>query len=469
MKKLLLILTLSILSFASTTLPKDSVVKIFASVAFNNYLEPWENPMILDYSGSGAIIKDNQILTSAHVVSNGKFIEVQKENDSKKYEATIKFISNQADLAILEIKDKSFFENTTPLEITEDVKIKDSVTAIGYPVGGNTISTTTGIVSRIEYKSYVWNPWSNLLAIQIDAAINSGNSGGPVLNKDNKIVGIAMMKLNNTDNISYIVPSVVINTFFNDIKDGKVDGFSTTRTLISFIENQNMKEYFGLKDNYGILIDRVDLEDIELKQDDVIVSINGKKISNDGKIDSKYGKVSFNYEMDNKQIGDIVKCEIIRDKKKINVDYKIKYSKPLIPFIFDTEPKYFVFGGLTFSSLTQNYLIKLKASSKFIDGLLYKDEKTNEISERVVWLQKIFPNKINRGYYSGAYIVTKVNGITIKDFNHFVNILDTTKDEYIVIEFVESGKIVLKTKEARDSFKEIKESYGLKSDRRINL
>ncbi len=99
----------------------------------------------------------------------------------------------------------------------------------------------------------------------------------------------------------------------------------------------------------------------------------------------------------------------------------------------------------------------------------FKDEKTNEISERVVWLQKIFPNKINRGYYSGAYIVTKVNGITIKDFNHFVNILDTTKDEYIVIEFVESGKIVLKTKEARDSFKEIKESYGLKSDRRINL
>ena len=127
MKKLLLILTLSILSFASSTSPKDSVVKIFASVAFNNYLEPWENPMISDYTGSGAIIKDNQILTSAHVVSNGKFIEVQKENDSKKYEATIKFISNQADLAILEIKDKSFFENTTPLEITEDVKIKDSV------------------------------------------------------------------------------------------------------------------------------------------------------------------------------------------------------------------------------------------------------------------------------------------------------------------------------------------------------
>lgn len=467
MKKLLLILSLSILSFA-TNLPTNSVVKIFATVSSPNYLEPWENSTIIDFIGSGVIIKDNQVLTSAHVVNGAKFVEVQKENESKKYEARVKYISNQADLAILEIKDKNFFENTTALEITEDVKIKDSVTAIGYPIGGNTISTTNGIVSRIEYKNYVWNPWSNLLAIQIDAAINSGNSGGAVVNKDNKIVGIAMMKLNKSDNISYIVPSIVINNFLNDIKDGKVDGFGSTRTTVSSVENLAIKEYLGLKDDLGVLISRVDVEDIEFKKDDVIVSINGKEISSDGLIDSKYGKVSFNYEFDNKQIGEIIKLEIIRNKKKINVDYKIKYSKPLIPYEFDSELKYLVFGGLTFSPLTQNYLFKLRIEFDFIRGLLYKDEKTNEITQRVVWLQKIFPNKVNRGYNSGAYIVTKVNGITIKDFNHFVNIIDTTKDEYVVIEFLESSKVVLKTKEAKDSFKEIKNTYGLKSYRRVD-
>ena len=217
-----------------------------------------------------------------------------------------------------------------------------------------------------------------------------------------------------------------------------------------------------------VLITGVDIDDIELKIDDIIVSINGKKISNDGLIDSKYGKVSFNYEFDNKQIGEIIKLEIIRNKKKINVDYKIKYSKPLIPYEFDSELKYLVFGGLTFSPLTQNYLFKLRIEFDFIRGLLYKDEKTNEITQRVVWLQKIFPNKVNRGYSSGAYIVTKVNGITIKDFNHFVNIIDTTKDEYVVIEFLESSKVVLKTKEAKDSFQEIKNTYGLKSDRRVD-
>ena len=467
MKKLLLILTFSILSFAST-LPNNSVVKIFTTSSYPNYLEPWENPTFNNYTGSGVIIKDNQILTSAHVVSRAKFVEIQKENDSKKYEATVKYISNQSDLAIVEINDKSFFTNTKALEITEDVKIKDNVTAIGYPIGGNTISTTNGIVSRIEYKSYVWYPWASNLAIQIDAAINSGNSGGAVVNKDNKIVGIAMMKLTNADNISYIVPSVVINTFLNDIKDGKVDGYSQTRTRVIYIENQDMKDYLGLKDDYGIFVYKVDIEDTELQENDVLVSINGKKISNDGKIDTKYGKVSFNYEIDTKQIGETIKYEIIRNKNKISVDCKMRYSQSLIPYVYDSEPKYFVFGGLTFSTLTQNYLIKLGAKADFIDGLLYKEEKTNDITERVVWLQKIFPNKVNRGYFSNGYIVTKVNGITVKNFNHFINIIDTTKDEYVTFEFMESAKIFIKTKEARESLEQIKTAYGLKSDRKVD-
>ena len=466
MKKLTLILILSILSFAAP-LPKDSVVKIFTTVSSSNYKEPWENPTIFNYIGSGVIIKDNQILTAAHVVNNGKFIEVQKENDSKKYEASIKYISNQVDLAILEIKDKNFFIDTTPLELTEDVKVKDSVTALGYPLGGNNLSTTNGIISRIEYSSYVWNPFASYLAIQIDAAINQGNSGGAVVDKDNKIVGIAMMKLTNTDNISYIVPSIVINTFLSDIKDGKVDGFSSTRTTVSSIENDSMKEYLGLKDNLGVLVVKVDVDDTELKENDVIISINDKKIFDDGKIDSKYGKVSFSFEMDNKQIGDIVKLEIIRNKNKINVDYKVKYSKPLIAYEYGKEPKYIVFAGLIFSPITSNYLMKLGAKASSIDDVLYRHEKTNEITQKVVWLQTIFSHKVNRGYFSNAYIVSKVNGIDIKDFNHFVNLLDNTKDEYITIDFIESAKVILKTKEARESFTEIKDTYGLKSDRRV--
>ena len=467
MKKLILFLSLSLMAFATNVSPKDSVVKIFTTVSNPNYKDPWESPSIFKYTGTGAIIKDNQILTAAHVISNGKFIEVQKENDSKKYQATIKYISNQVDLAILEINDKDFFNDTSPLEITEDVKVKDSITALGYPIGGNTLSSTQGVISRIEYTLYAWNSLSSFLSFQIDAAINSGNSGGPVINKDNKIVGIAMMRLVKADNISYIVPSIVINTFLNDIKDGKVDGFAYTRTKVSNIENESMKEYLGLKDESGVLVVDVDVDDIEIQLNDVILSINDKNISNDGKVDSKYGKVSFNIEFDTKQIGETTKLEILRNKNKITVDYKIKYSKSLIEYEYDKEPRYLIFGGLTFSPLTSNYLAKLKYQSFDINTMLYGQERSNEINERVVWLQTIFPNKVNRGYFSDAYVVTKVNGITIKDFKHFVEIIDTTKEEFVSIDFLEKSKVVLKTKEAKDSFEEIKAIYGLKNDRRV--
>ena len=463
MKKLILILIFSIFSYAS--IPTNSVVKIFSTISKPNYKEPWENPTISNMTGSGAIIRDNQILTAAHVVSGGKFIEVQKENDSKKYEAVVKYISNQADLAILDIKDKNFFSNTNALELSEEVKYQDSITAIGYPVGGNSVSSTNGIISRMEYKKYAWSSSGNL-AIQIDAAINPGNSGGPVMNKDNKIVGIAMQKMSTADNISYIVPAIVINTFLTDIKDGKVDGFAYTRTKTMNIENDTMKEYFGLIDS-GILVTNVDIEDTELQLNDVLLSINGKRISNDGKIDSKYGRVNFNFEIDNRQIGDIVRYEILRNKTRMSVDYKIKYSKPIVPFEYDKEPKYFIYGGLTFSPLTLNYLTKLNNQVESAEVTLNKQEKNSEVTQRVIWLQTIFAHKVNRGYASNGFIVTKVNGTVVKDFNHFVNMVDNCKDEYVVIDFVGNNKVVLKTKEAKDSFADIKNTYDLKSDRRV--
>lgn len=145
MKKLFILLFISTLTF-SATLPTKSVVKIFASVSFYDYKYPWQTAKVSKYLGSGAIIKDNQILTSAHVVSSARFIKIKKENDPKKYLAKIKYISHQSDLALLELEDKSFFNNTKPLPINENVKHRDSVTVLGYPIGGNAISTTTGVL-----------------------------------------------------------------------------------------------------------------------------------------------------------------------------------------------------------------------------------------------------------------------------------------------------------------------------------
>ena len=397
MKKLILLLTLSILTFAST-LPATSVVKIFTASSSSNYNLPWQTPQISNYIGSGAIIEGNRILTSAHVVSGAKFIEVQKENDSKKYIANLKYISDQADLAIIEVDDKTFFDKTKALKLNENIKTRDQITVLGYPVGGQTISTTTGVVSRIEYTSYVWSN-EYLLAIQVDAAINSENSGGAAIDKNGDLVGIAMMRLTNADNISYIVPSVIINTFLEDIKDGKVDGFGEDGLTVNYIRNDSVKDYFGLHDDKGILITKVEYGVEDFKENDILLEIDDKVIANDATIDTKFGRVNCTLLLHQKQIGETIKVKVLRDKKEIAFTHTIQRLNPLIKKEFAKEPKYIIFGGLTFTPLTKNYMTAISTKADSIDMLFYDKGKSEDFTEPVIWMQTFVPHKENRGSF----------------------------------------------------------------------
>lgn len=462
-KKLLIILTSSILIYASN-LPTSSIVKVFVSSSIPNYKYPWQTNKVSNFIGSGAIIEGNKILTSAHVVSNAVFIEVKKENDPKKYIAKRKFISHQADLALLEVEDKNFFDNTKPLKLNKNVKHRQEITVLGYPIGGNAISTTTGVISRIEYTRYAWSN-EYLLAIQIDAAINSGNSGGPAVNTSGELVGIAMQSLTNSSNIAYIVPSLIINTFLDDIKDGIVNGFQSDNTMSSIIENESMKKYYGLNNGDGVLVSHIDISEKDLRVNDIILEVEGKKIANNGTIRTQFGRVNFNIMLDTKQIGDSVNLKVLRDKKVIHLNYILKNNPPLISKEFEKEPRYIIFGGLTFTPLTINYLTTLKYKENEIKMLFYNKEKDKDFDEVVIWTQTIFPHKVNRGYYSSSHIIEKVNGIKVKNFDHFIKLLDDSNEEYTVIDLLERKKIILNTEEARKSFEDLKKVYGLSRDR----
>ena len=466
MKKIITIILLTVATYA-TSLPTNSIVKLHTSASSANYKYPWQTSKIFKFLGSGAIIEGNKILTSAHVVSGARFLEVQKENDPKKYIATVKYISHQADLAIVEVKDKTFFKDTKPLKLNEKVKTRDEITVLGYPLGGNTISTTTGIISRIEYASYVWSN-EYLLAIQVDAAINSGNSGGAAIDKNGDIVGIAMMTLKNANNISYIVPSVIINTFLEDIKDGKVDGFGSDGLTFNHINNDSVKEYYGLKNDNGILVTNVAYGINDFKENDIILEIDGNEVANNATIDSPFGRVHCDLIIHQKQIGDKVNFKVLRDKKIVSFDYTIQRVEPLIKREFNKEPRYLIFGGLAFTPLTKNYISAIGSNTSGINNLFYHKDKSNEFDEAVVWMQDSFPHKANRGYSSGAYVVETVNDIKVKNFNHFVSLIDNLDTEYVVIDTMEKEKIILNVKEARESFEDLKKIYYLNSDRRVD-
>ena len=129
---------------------------------------------------------------NTHVVSNARLLIVEKDNDPKKYVAHVQFVGHDCDLAVLTVEDPdNFFKGTIPLQFGGLPEISEStVTVYGYPIGGERMSVTNGILSRIVFQTYSHSGIDSHLTIQTSAPINPGNSGGPVL-QDGKVIGVA--------------------------------------------------------------------------------------------------------------------------------------------------------------------------------------------------------------------------------------------------------------------------------------
>ncbi len=446
---------------------EDSIVKIYTVFKTPSYDTPW-NSTIQSANGSGVIIEGNRILTNAHVVANTTFLEVKRNGDTKKYHASVEFVSHQVDLAIIKVADKNFFNNTKPLEFGKRPKKKQKVTVYGFPLGGDTLSITTGIVSRIEHISYV-HSGEIFLGIQIDAAINGGNSGGPAISQG-KIVGIVMQGINNAQNIGYLIPTDIIERFLEDIKDGKLDGFADLGLTTMSMENPTIREYYKMDKNIsGILITQIaEVSEAfkKLKKNDILIGIDGHKIGNDGKVEfEKDAFTYYSYYFDQKQIGDTISLDILRDGKFLNVDIvlnNITNNNLLVnTFEYDRMPRYYILGGYVFSPLTRNLLYGKKQSPL---GLrLAQSEWATKNKREIVILLKVLASDLNRGNYNySLFQINKINNKNYKDFKDFVDIIKQSKDKFIVLEGLKGAKIVIDRLKAKALEKEILNRYNIK-------
>ncbi|MEY4300579.1 MAG: hypothetical protein RIR25_1815, partial [Verrucomicrobiota bacterium] len=169
--------------------PSQSMVRISTTSQQPDYTSPWNPPTVSDGVGAGFIIEGKRIMTNAHVVSNATFVTVLKEGDPTLWPARVVYIAHDCDLALLEVDDPSFFENTKPLDFGGIPALESEVSVYGYPIGGDRLSVTRGIVSRVDFQVYTHSAIDSHLTIQIDAAINPGNSGGPVM-QAGRVVGV---------------------------------------------------------------------------------------------------------------------------------------------------------------------------------------------------------------------------------------------------------------------------------------
>ena len=175
----------------------DSVVKVFSQMRLPNPVRPWVKQNPIEVMGSGVVIARNRILTNAHLVVYADEIFVQGGQGGDRVEAKVAAIGPGIDLAVLTLEDETFFAKRPPIARASKLpEITSRVAVQGFPVGGNSLSTTQGTVARIEYEIYETGTAG--LRIQVDAAINPGNSGGPAL-VDGKMIGVISGHAENID------------------------------------------------------------------------------------------------------------------------------------------------------------------------------------------------------------------------------------------------------------------------------
>ncbi len=277
-------------------------------------------------SGSGIIIsEDGYILTNNHVVSSSsnssyyqmseaQKITVKLYNSNETYEARIIGSDSQTDLAIIKIDATGL--TAAELGDSNSVKVGEFAMAIGNPLGLDS-SVTCGIVSAIN-REVTDEDGNKYIAIQTDAAINSGNSGGALVNSEGKVIGINTLKLSGSgvEGIGFAIP--ISSTL--EITEQLIQYNKVIRPYIG-ISGREVTESLSKKYNYpiGIYISKVDefssAEIAGLKIGDVIVSADGTAVSTMDKL---------NEIKNTHSVGDDMVLTIFRNGETFDVTLKLK-------------------------------------------------------------------------------------------------------------------------------------------------
>lgn len=425
---------------------RDLVVKIHTTRHSPDVLKPWSKMNPVNVNGSGVVIEGRLILTNAHVVQYASQIYVQPNQSAEKFRAHVMAIANPIDLAILRLEDESFFDKRGFLPFASDPpKVKDAVNVYGFPTGGTELSVTEGIVSRIEFTTYYH--FTMGLRIQVDAALNPGNSGGPAISHG-RLVGLVFSYIPSAQNIGYLIPVEEIRLFLDDMADGVYDGKPQMHDLFQTVENSVLRDRLELRTGLGGLMVAEPYRsdgDYPLKEWDVITSIGGQAIDSDGKVSVRYDlRLSALYLVQKHAKNGVLEVTIRRGGQLMNVVLPVQRQRELVvPYLRNRNPRYFIYGPLVFSVATQDYIERLgnqwELSFSRQGSLLMirrYDRPAFPGEEMVVVCAPMFPHRMTKGYDDpNGSVVSEVNGIPVRNLRHLVEILRDAREQQIIFKF----------------------------------
>ncbi len=448
-----------------------SVVRIESATQVADYRTPWNSGRFGGGTGSGFMIGPNQFLTNAHVVSNANRVLITRRGSAQKHPARVVHIAHDCDLALLEVENDAPFEGLHYLKFGDVPALESQVRVIGYPVGGDRISVTRGVVSRIDFRSYAHSRVDSHLVVQIDAAINPGNSGGPVL-QDGKVVGVAFQGLRQADNTGYMIPTPVIQRFLKDIGDGRYDKYVDLGITEFALFNPAMRKALQVpEDGLGVMVASVLPTgpcDGVMEPGDVLLSIDNNPVDNAGNIEVEGEKVVLHEVVERKFAGDEVKLEFLRrgEKKDVTVTLKAFPHSRIYAVRYGERPRFVFFAGLVFQPLDFNLYSAYGFDSSRVRKIFQNYVRDALFKERedVVVLTRVESDRLT-SFITGfnGTVVDEINGTKVKDLRHAHELLYTAdQPEFITIKCNGVARpIVIPSAEVESANKRIMQQNGI--------
>ena len=458
-----------------------SVVKVLATQSGPDIYHPWANLPQTEAVGSGVVIEGRRILTNAEVVKHASRVLVEPDRSGEKLNATVEFLAEDVDMAILKLEDPAFFDAHPPLPRAQGLpKIKETVIACGFPLGGENLATTRGIVSRIEFEQYYFATMG--LRIQVDAAINSGNSGGPAL-IDDKMIGIIFNRLQQTDNIGYIIPNEEIDLFLADVADGTYDGKPTIADIFTSAQNKTLRADLGLPKELNGMVCRKPAKADEaypLKARDVLIAIGGHALDAAARADVDGDlRLDARYLVQKLAKGGKVPVTLFRDGKTLEIELPVVAGPArhyVLPYLMGRKPSYFIWGPLAFTAATDDYLIGLEREQTAQLWLPFLSNNRSPMisrrgdtprfeGEQLVVVVALFPHRMTQGYGNpDSLTVDTVDGTKVKNLRHLGELLRDGKSPRATISFNERNSefLIFDRAEVKAATEEILNDNGIR-------
>lgn len=318
--------TVTNVNITETNSMKEPINKVYKAVV---YVESYQNNKAIG-SGSGFIYKVDDkygyVLTNEHVISTATSVKTTNI-EGKESEAKVLGKDSYSDIAVLQIAKEDVLL-VSELGKSKDMELGDTIFTVGSPLGKTYMgSVTKGIISgkdrTVESSQYIME------VLQVDAALNPGNSGGPLCNMNGEVIGINSMKLvqSEIEGMGFAIPIELALTIAEKLEKGE----SVDRPYLG-ISMSEVTNTYQLFTKYGIMLDSEVTEGVVvvevaknspaekggLKSGDVILYLNEKKVSNVAYLRSELYKYN---------IGDVVEFKVYREKQIKSL--KIKLDKVL--------------------------------------------------------------------------------------------------------------------------------------------